>query len=652
MASKLGDVGKLPTSNALGDVGEGQQLTQHTQNIRQHGANIAGQQIYNNPTTPAGQDAQHKWHQNNPTPKMGGLAQQQQNVQNHVDQELVARGAGPGFAHAQARLQGQQPSAPQQSEKAQHGKLNSVMADIKREQATAQANGTTWQPKGVNTVNPSRVDISGDRRRTEAKNGWAPGSMNPGGEHYADNGPRTAQLVKENGPTGVPPAPIAAPTPAPVAQATPAPTGYQWKSKQAEDSYNKSFVPGQYNGTPGSGDPVINAAKTEGIIRPDGSYDFNAARAAGSTASPQQVEDLNTDSQAPVGAKGAKGAQGGGMSPEQHAALAEYQAKDNARRRAEGSTKPDNDYTKLSPIEQKSTYDFLLERGVIPRPGRTPTGQVPNPRNPNKDMNDRPMLPKAPGIPQVPVPVDPSKTFDFGKGKQPNPIFPQEKEWNDNKKKGLQTEFDFKNSTENGAEVTRKRAWDAGEYGNTTKFPNNPLDRKTQKAPQQQRLFGAQQVRPSSEDFKGNQPLPKLPPIGGPVGDTSFGGATVAPTPEEKQEKLNQRAREMLARPSDASLEKQAKAHEASLYAKPKPVGPKPSRVPQTPNFKEGMTFQSPIMQQFNTPKPVEGVDKMPTIKKSNPITDTIKAANTPAPVAPQNKIQPVRNVIKRIRGR
>jgi len=446
MASKLGDVGKLPTSNALGNVGEGQQLAQHTQNIRQHGANIAGQQIYNNPTTPAGQDAQHKWHQNNPTPKMGGLPQQQQNVQNYVDQDVVARGAGPGFAHAQARLQGQQPSAPQQSTASQHAEHNSVMADIKRE----GANGGV-QNSRVNTINPSRpVDISGDRRRTEAANGWAPNSMDQGGANYAANGQRSAQLVKQNGPTGVPQAPLAAPTPAPVTKTTPPPA-----------PQGGTFAPGQWNGTPGSGDPFLAKMREQGVIRPDGSLNNQA---------PAKV--------APTGSS---------LSPEQNTAMAEFQAKNNARMKAEGSTRPPDDYTKLGAGEQKYVHDFNLERGNIPRPVRPPTGQVPNPKNPNKDMNDRPMVPKQPGI--VP-PAQPPKA-----------------------------------------------------------------------------------VVPQQPPVAQPPPVPQKPPAPKPTGKT-YQNLVVPEHPEEAV-----------------------------------------AQAPKVP------------------PKPVEGVNKMPTISKSNPIADTVKASNNPVPV-------------------
>jgi hypothetical protein len=514
-----------------------------------------------------------------------------------VDQDLINRG-GPGKGNAMKRAglvddNGYKPNTPgvnsrdTRSQDAQYDANNTAMADIKRERATAQANGTTWQPKGVNTINPSRrVDISGDRRRLELANGEPKFSRDEDGVNYV--GPKKL------------PAPLAAPTPAPVAKTTqpPAPQG-------------GTFAPGQWNGTPGSGDPFLAKMREQGVIRPDGSLNNQA---------PAQV--------APTGSS---------LSPEQHDAMAEFQAKNNARMKAEGSTRPPDDYTKLSPGEQKYVYDFNLERGNIPRPVRPPTGQVPNPRNPNKDMNDRPMLPKPPGMAQGnpnidPTTGNPAENFDISPadfGDMRDPKYADLVQKNDRelgvtagiftKPVGPKPMWDDPGSPQGLEPLVR------GEQGSLenilkpkpqgVQIPPPPGTRNPSLAPAPQRT----------------PPRPIAPPSSGLKGSTT----PRAPAPKPKE-------------PFTIGNFTQAVDENSP------PVGPKPPRV-TPPAFKEGMTFKSPVMQQFNTPKPVEGVNKMPPIKKSNPITDTIKAANNPVPVAqpnPKQKIQPVRNVIKKIRGR
>jgi hypothetical protein len=52
----------------------------------------------------------------------------------------------------------------------------------------------TATPKPANTWKP--IDISGERREKEKQLGLPEGSMNEGGEHYAKNGPRSAELAK------------------------------------------------------------------------------------------------------------------------------------------------------------------------------------------------------------------------------------------------------------------------------------------------------------------------------------------------------------------------------------------------------------------------------------------------------------------------
>jgi len=649
-----------PRENSLGVPGQAASNAQNLQNVRQQGANYRGQQIYNDPTTHAGREAQAAWLKNNPIPNQsidtvyGGVNygnKLQKDTEVAVDQEQIGRG-GPGTGNAMIRAgmldaNGYKPGTPgvnnrdTRSEATQYAEQNRVMADIQRE----KANGGI-QNSRVNTINPSkRIDISGDRRRTEIENKWAPGSMDQGGANYAANGPQTAALVKKHGNSfgnehanagNVPPVPVAAPTPPPVAQTTPAPGAQVAQPKR---------------------DPYLDFLRQKGVIRPDGSFD-NAAEANLSPEDRAQLKSFGTVQnpaggvQNPVGGGqnlgGAQGAPtGSSLSPEQHAAMVSFQNKNNERMKAEGSTRPPDDYTKLSPSEQKSVYDFNLERGNIPRPVRPPTGQVPNPRNPNKDMNDRPIVPKqtgtvppieppappiqppkavdpqapkktyqnlevpenpeAPVVPPPKVVTPPPKVNNAGAGKLPT--LPQEKEWNDNKSKGLQTDYDFKNNTENGAAASRKAAWDNGEYGNPTKFPNNPLDRKTQKAPQQQRIFGEQQVRPASEDEKGPHPL------------------------------AIQKDRQALASKGLMGAMDRAKATENGQEINHENWMPDGKgdhrRIPSLSNKKDVRGFNTSGAQQVRprTEDAKIGVNKMPPIKKSSPITDTIKASNNPVPV-------------------
>lgn len=598
-----------PRENSLGVPGQAASNAQNLQNVRQQGANYRGQQIYNDPTTHAGREAQAAWLKNNPIPQQsidtvyGGVNygnKLQKDTEVAVDQEQIGRG-GPGTGNAMIRAgmldaNGYKPGTPgvnsrdTRSEADQYAHQNRVMADIKREGAEARARGEQFQPKGVNIVNPSRrADISGDRRRLELANGEPKFSRDEGGVNYA--GPKKQ------------PAPLAAPTPAPVAQTTPAPAAQEAQPKR---------------------DPYLEFLRQKGVIRPDGSFD-NAAEANLSPEDRAQLKSFGTVQNQGGGVQKQGGAQSGGMSPEQHAALAEYQAKDNARRRSEGSTKPDNDYTKLSPIEQKATYDFLLERGAIPRPVRPPTGQVPNPRNPNKDMNDRPMIPKAPSTTQVPAPDRQDQKGNLGV-KETNPVAGVEGDF------GLPApEVTFtpdpgpKPIFKDPGKPQGLEPLVRGEQGSLENIlkpkpqgvpiPPPPGTKNPSLAPEPQRT----------------PPRPIAPPSSGLKGSTT----PRAPAPKPKE-------------PFTIGDFTQAVDENST------PVGPRPPRI-TTPNFKEGMTFKSPVMQQFNTPKPVEGVDKMPTIKKSNPITDTIKASNNPVPVAqpnPKQNIQPVRNVIKRIRGR
>ena len=596
---KLGEVGRLPGGNDMGEPGDVASAAQHLQNIRQQGANYRGQQIYNDPTTHAGREAQAAWLKNNPIPKQGGNVNyggMSYGNKLQADTQRAVDLGNPG-AHAQRRLglideNGYKPNTPgvnsrdTRSESAQHSQNNQAMADIKAQQATAKANGETYQPKGVNTINPTKsTDISGDRRRTEKANGWAKGSMDQGGEHYADNGTRTAQLVKQNGPDGIPQKPLAAPSPAPVAKTTPAPTGYQWKSKEAEKMYNDS------------------------VNKPNSGYNGNVNMGGGS-----------------LGGASAQRPQISSLSPDENNALTNFQTQNNARMKAEGSTRPPDDYTKLSPGEQKYVHDFNLERGNIPRPGRPPTGQVPNPRNPNKDMNDRPMLPKSQGATQDQENSNPSSDYintdnfnispaDFGDMRDPK--------YADKVNKG-----------------TKHLNFTGGRHPEPV--PTKPI-MEYQGSPQElEPLVRGEQgsleniLKPKNPGV----PIPPPPGTNNPTLDNLFRKSNPPspsrPTPPPsnglKGSTTGKATPKPPTKPYSLSDEPHYKFPTVEDMENATPVGPRPDRI-TTPKFNEGITFQSPLLQEFNTPKPVDGVDKLPSIKKSSPITDTIKASNNPVPV-------------------
>jgi len=97
---------------------------------------------------------------------------------------------------------------------------------------TPPTSNNTFAPSTAKPTNPppanrwKPIDISGDRRRKEKEMGWAPNSMDQGGSRYGENGPRSAELVKQYGPTGAPskPATPTSLTQAPVANASKAPS--------------------------------------------------------------------------------------------------------------------------------------------------------------------------------------------------------------------------------------------------------------------------------------------------------------------------------------------------------------------------------------------------------------------------------------------
>jgi hypothetical protein len=516
--------------NGLGVPGQAASNAQQLQNVRQRGANAAGQQIYNDPTTAAGMDAQHKWNQNNPIPKQsidtvyGGVNygnKLQKDTEVAVDQEQIARG-GPGTGNAMIRAgmldaNGYKPNTSgvntrdTRSESAQYAQHNQVMADIKRE----QANGGI-QNSRVNTVNPSkRVDISGERRRIEKENKWPVGSMDQGGANYAANGPRSAQLVQQNGPTGIPQAPVAAPTPPPVAQATPAPQVPQ----------GGTFAPGQWNGTPGSGDPFLAEMRKNNFIRPDGSYNPNAQMSSQQQGpnSPQQsaaIDALNAKNK--VGSS--KGLPGGQQS------TAELEASGQMAPRPAGRYGMTDEQWFNTPEGQKQAQAMKATRDKVLGPPDSEGSLDVTPEKPlegllatmDEDFNPRLPAPDVKFTPKAPPPA-------------PKPM------WND--------------------------------PGEPEKLNSGlPLMRGGEN------LLG---VKPKGMD------MPKPP--------------TIKPNPS---------------------------------------FAPQPQRTPIRPIAPPSSGLRGSTTSPKFTPS-IEGVNKMPKIKKSSPITDTIKASNTPIPeVNPPKPIQ------------
>ena len=560
-----------PRENSLGVPGQAASDAQHLQNVRQQGANYRGQQIYNDPTTHAGREAQAAWLKNNPIPQQstdtvyGGVNygnKLQKDTEVAVDQNTLRQGGGVGTASAMMRAglidaNGYKPNTPgvnsrdTRSEADQHAHHDRVMADIKREGAEARARGEQFQPKGVNVINPSkRGDISGDRRRLELANGEPKFSRDEGGVNYV--GPKKL------------PAPLAAPTPAPVAQATPVPTGQPWKSKEAEKMYNDAVnKPGSgYNGNVNMGGGSLGGAAAQ---RPQ------ISSLPGGQQTTAQLQQSGQMAPRPAGRYG--------MTDEQWFNTPEGQKQAQAL---------------------KDTHAGLLKDGKIgPSSGTAEMGEFPGYGNVGegdagleKNGFDSPELPKP--DPRIQAGIAPPM-----------------------------------GSTQSGGFSAPLKSKE--QLATEERAKQEQIKQKTHEM-----LYGdlENQVQKHQNDLK-NAPgiqRPTPPPSSGIKGSTT----PRAPAPKPKE-------------PFTIGNFTQAVDENSP------PVGPKPSRVPQTPAFKEGMQFKSPVMQQFNTPKPVEGVDKMPSIKKSSPITDTIKAANNPVPVAqpnPKQKIQPVRNVIKRIRGR
>jgi hypothetical protein len=425
------------------------------------------------------------------------------------------------------------------------------MADIKREQATAQANGATWQPKGVNTINPSRrVDISGDRRRQELANG----------------GPK-----KLPAPLAAPtPAPVVQATPAPVAQATPAPTGYQWKSKDAERLYNESVdKPNSgYNGNVNMGGGSLGGAAAQ---RPQ------ISSLPGAQQTTAQLQQSGQMAPRPAGRYG--------MTDEQWFNTPEGQKQAQA---------------------MKDTHAGLLKDGKIgPSSGTAEMGEFPGYGNVgdtdsglDKNGFDSPELPKP--DPRIQAGIAPPM-----------------------------------GSTQSGGFSAPLKSKE--QLATEERAKQEQIKQKTHEM-----LYGdvENQIQKHQNDLK-NAPgiqRPTPPPSSGIKGSTTGKIAPNRPkpsTPVSREIDFQERT------PNAAEMmeDRRSRAYTGNSGA---------DKIrDNVPQFNEGFGAQQVRPKSEN--------EKMPKISKSNPITDTIKAANNPVPVAqpnPKQKIQPVRNVIKKIRGR
>lgn len=565
-----------PRENGLGVPGQAADLAQHLQNVRQQGANYRGQQIYNDPTTHAGREAQAAWLKNNPIPQQstdtvyGGVnygSKLQKDTEIAVDQGQIARG-GPGTASAMMRAgmldaNGYKPgtsgvnSRDTRSEADQYAHHDRVMADIKREGADARARGEQFQPKGVNTVNPSRrVDISGDRRREELKNGEPKFSRDEGGVNYA--GPKKQ------------PAPLAAPTPSPVAKTTPAPTAQPWKSKEAEKMYNDS------------------------VNKPNSGYNGNIVMGGGSlggaAAQRPQISSLPGGQQTTAQLQ-----QSGHMAP-----------------RPQGRYGMTDEQWFNTPEGQKQaqalqqTHASLLKDGKIgPSSGTAEMGEFPgygnvgdNDSGLDKNGFDSPELPKP--DPRIQAGIAPPM-----------------------------------GSTQSGGFSAPLKSKE--QLATEERAKQEQIKQKTNEM-----LYGdlEKQIQKHQSDLK-NAPgiqRPTPPPSSGIKGSSTGKIAPNRPKPSTPV------SREIDFQERTPNAAEMMEGRRSRAYTGNSGADKIRNNVPE---FGESFGAQQVRPKSEN--------EKMPKIRKSNPITDTIKASNNPVPVAqpnPKQKIQPVRNVIKRIRGR
>lgn len=339
-------------------------------------------------------------------------------------------------------------------------------------------------------------------------------------------------------------------------------------------------------------DPVLKDARGKGMIRPDGSFNYEAMVAEGQ----------NTGKRIPTRAEVQAANQAGGqvgvpntsqpsdvLTPQQHAQLREFQDRNNARMAAEGSTRAPDDYTKLSPQQQLEVWRFNHERGNFPRQARPPQGQVPSQVNPNKDVNDRPIRkPEStqPIASPTPAPIPAQQPI------QEKPMAEPERPYTPPKYSQYKPPVD-----------------------------NRPPTKREELDVDKDKNQGAMAPKPEPKPAP-----PKAAPSPKPIGNTKGG-----------------------PNPGNIKVNKTPQGPPKSLMT-PQVAKPDTEEAPVGGNYANqggnGRTARFPRAHNLIRPNK----DPIFTKPASSPVTNTIKAANTPAPVAQQPKLFP--RLGQRLRGR
>lgn len=497
------------------------------------------------------------------------------------------------------------------SEAVQHAEHDAAMQAIK------SGNGG---PSRVNTIPAKPININKDRQDratayNEANKGKPPitaADLAQGGSHYHISGPQAAANVTKHGNSfgnqhgnagNVPPAPPPQnPNQAWEQNRSTNPDDIHAEAVRAQQKHyeemrkkHPGFLPpnpmGNY--TPS---PELKDARGKGMIRPDGSFNYEAMVAEG------QNTGKRIPTRAEVQAANQAGGQAGGqvgvpntsqpsdvLTPQQHAQLREFQDRNNARMAAEGSTRAPDDYTKLSPQQQLEVWRFNHERGNFPRQARPPQGQVPSQVNPNKDVNDRPIRkPEStqPIASPTPAPIPAQQPI------QENPMAEPERPYTPPKYSQYKPPVD-----------------------------NRPPTKREELDVDKDKNQGAMAPKPEPKPAP-----PKAAPSPKPIGNTKGG-----------------------PNPGNIKVNKTPQGPPKSLMT-PQVAKPDTEEAPVGGNYANqggnGRTARFPRAHNLIRPNK----DPIFTKPASSPITNTIKAANTPAPVAQQPKLFP--RLGQRLRGR